>query len=97
MYVNPVIEEITGWVEMGQNRAPITSKRTVNSIVSVRNGETVVIGGLIKNQKERTVSKVWLLGSIPLIGNLFRHEIYTDKRTELLIFITPEIVRTRKL
>jgi len=97
MYVNPVIEEITGWVELDQNRAPITSKRTVNSIVSVRNGETVVIGGLIKNQKERTVSKVWLLGSIPLIGNLFRHEVYSDKRTELLIFITPEIVRPRKL
>ena len=95
MYVNPVIEEITGWVELDKNRAPITSKRTVNSIVTVRSGETVVIGGLMKNQRERTTSKVWLLGSIPLIGNLFRHETYTDKRTELLIFITPEIVRSR--
>ena len=96
MYVNPVIEEITGWVELDKNRAPITSKRTVNSIVSVRSGETVVIGGLIKTQKERTESKVWLLGSIPLIGNLFRHESFRDTKTELLIFITPEIVRTRQ-
>ena len=46
MYVNPVIEEISGWVESGGNRAPITNKRSVNSIVSVANGETIVIGGL---------------------------------------------------
>ena len=93
MYVNPVIEEITGWVEYLQHRAPITDKRAVNSIVSVKNGETVVIGGLIKSQRIKTTSKVWLLGSIPLIGKLFQHEKYEDKQTDLMIFITPTIVR----
>lgn len=92
MYVNPVIEEITGWVEYLQHRAPITDKRTVNSIVSVLDGETVVIGGLIKNQRIRTRQKVWLLGSIPLLGNLFQHERFEDKKTELMIFITPRII-----
>jgi len=92
MYVNPVIEEISGWVEAGQNRAPITNKRSVNSIVTVKNGETVVIGGLIKKQKILTTKKVWLLGSIPLIGKFFQHKDYEDTTTNLMIFITPKII-----
>jgi type IV pilus secretin PilQ/predicted competence protein len=93
MYVNPVIEEITGWVNLQENSAPITNKRAVNSIVSVANGETVVIGGLNKNQKVQTTSRVWLLGSIPLLGRLFQHEKIQDTQTELLIFITPSIIK----
>ena len=92
MYVNPVIEEISGWVESGQNRAPITNKRSVNSIVTVKNGETVVIGGLIKKQKILVDKKVWLLGSIPLIGKFFRHKDLQDTTTNLMIFITPKII-----
>jgi len=96
MYVNPIIEEITGWVVAGdQNQqAPITSKRLVNSIVTVKNGETIVIGGLIKNQKIKTIKKVWLLGNIPLIGKLFQHEQFEDKQTDLMIFITPTVIET---
>ena len=93
MYVNPIIEEITGWVQYEKHRAPITDKRTVNSIVSVKNGDTVVIGGLIKSQRVRTMSKVWFLGSLPLLGRLFQHEKYEDKQTDLMIFITPRIVQ----
>ena len=71
MYVNPVIEEISGWVEYQEHRAPVTDKRAVNSIVTVKNGETVVIGGLIKTQRTETIKKVWLLGSLPLFGKFF--------------------------
>ena len=92
MYVNPVIEEISGWVEYSGNRAPITNKRSVNSIVSVPNGETIVIGGLIKNQKVKTNKKVWLLGSLPLLGKAFQHEQFEDVQTDLMIFITPQVV-----
>ena len=92
MYVNPVIEEITGWVEYGEHRAPVTDKRAVNSIVTINNGETVVIGGLIKTQKIETVKKVWLLGSLPLFGKLFQHKEVENKQTDLMIFITPTIV-----
>ncbi len=91
MYVNPVIEEIVGWVELQGNRAPITDKRTVNSIVTVKNGETVVIGGLIKTQNEVITSKVWLLGYIPLIGKLFQHQETKEIQKDLMIFITPTI------
>ena len=92
MYVNPIIEEISDWVEFGGQRAPVTAKRMVNSIVSIRNGETIVIGGLIKNQKTHTTKKVWLLGSLPLVGRLFQHSAVEDKQTDLMIFITPTIV-----
>ncbi len=92
MFVNPVIEEITGWVEFQGNQAPITDKRSVNSIVTINNGETVVIGGLVKSQQTRTLKKVWFLGSLPLLGKLFQHEENEDKQTDLMIFITPEVV-----
>ena len=76
MYIAPIIKEITGWVEIGVQRAPITDKRSVNSIITVKNEETVVIGGLIKNHTKKVMKKVWLLGDIPLIGKLFQHEQY---------------------
>ena len=92
MFINPVIEEITSWVEYDTQRAPITTKRAVNSIVKVKNGATLVIGGLIKNQRNKTIKKLFLLGDLPLIGSLFQHESYEDTQTNLLIFITPTIV-----
>ncbi len=95
MYVNPVIEEIVGWVQYEEHQAPITDKRTVNSIVTVRNGETVVIGGLIKNQEVTTNKKVWLLGNIPLLGKFFQHEEVQNIQKDLMIFITPTIAETR--
>ncbi len=93
MYVNPIIEEITGEVVIDVNRAPITSKRTVNTVVTVKDGETIVIGGMIKEDRKKTVSKVFLLGDIPLIGNLFRHSSYKKQQRDLVIFITPHILR----
>ena len=92
MFINPVIEEITSWVEYDTQRAPITTKRAVNSIVKIKNGATLVIGGLIKNQRNKTIKKLFLLGDLPLIGSLFQHESYEDTQTNLLIFITPTIV-----
>ncbi|MBN1781621.1 hypothetical protein JW948_10880 [bacterium] len=92
MYVNPVIEEISEWVEYGLQRAPMTTKRAVNSIVSIKNGETIVIGGLIKNQQIKIIKKVWLLGNLPLIGRFFQHSSLEDKQTDMMIFITPTIV-----
>jgi len=92
MSVNPVIEEVTGEVVVDVNRAPITSKRSVHTTVSVRDGETIVIGGMIKDNTTVITSKVFLLGDIPLIGPFFRHQKKEKKQTDLMIFITPHIV-----
>ena len=93
MSVNPVIEEVTGEVVVDVNRAPITSKRAVHTTVSVRDGETIVIGGMIKDNTTVVTSKVFLLGDIPLIGPFFRHQKKEKKQTDLIIFITPHIVK----
>jgi len=92
LYVNPEVEEVIGEVVAGENVAPITSKRTVETVVHLTNNETMVIGGLIRENRVDTVSKVWLLGDIPLIGNLFRHKNKSNRQTDLLIFITPRLV-----
>jgi general secretion pathway protein D len=92
MYVNPIIEEISGWKVLFGNEAPVTDKRSVNSIVTVRNGETVVIGGLVKTQRTQTTKRVKFLGNLPLLGRFFQHDLMTDKQTDVMIFITPTIV-----
>ncbi|MFQ5706416.1 MAG: secretin N-terminal domain-containing protein [bacterium] len=92
LFVNPVIEEITGEVRAGENSAPITSKREVQTVVTVKSNETVVIGGLIKERNIETLDKVWLIGDVPLIGSLFRHKDKTKQQTDLLIFITPRLL-----
>lgn len=90
--VNPVIEEITGYTGPADNLRPITSNRSVNTNVRVRDGETLVIGGLIKNSKFETIKKFPLLGSIPGIGRIFQHRTTHDEKTDLSILITPSIV-----
>ncbi|MEA3499628.1 MAG: secretin N-terminal domain-containing protein [Candidatus Marinimicrobia bacterium] len=71
---------------------PIIATRRANTSVKVKNGKTIVIGGLMREQKVESVSKVPILGSIPLLGFLFRKTVKSSVKTELVIFITPRIV-----
>lgn len=74
-------------------------ERSTKSVVRMRDGETVVIGGLIRNESQRQETRLPVLGSIPIIGFLFKHSGGTDanpdknKVRELLIFITPRIIK----
>ena len=72
---------------------PTFTKRLLKNTVLAEDGKTIVLGGLISNNVQHTVSKVPLLGDIPLLGYLFRHQSTTDKKTNLLIFITPKIIK----
>lgn len=68
--------------------------RSTKSTVRVKDGETVVLGGMIRNEYQMVTTKLPLLGDIPILGALFRHkELKKDKERELLVFITPRIVR----
>jgi type IV pilus assembly protein PilQ len=70
--------------------------RSTKSIVKVKNGETVILGGLIHTDKSVAIKKLPILGDIPFIGFLFRHKNQTkDIERELLVFITPHIIRDR--
>ncbi|WP_457754758.1 type II secretion system secretin GspD [Thermovibrio ammonificans] len=86
------VEDVVGYANADQT-APITSKREAKTTVDVHDGQTLVIGGLIKRKKLTTVEKVPVLGSIPVIGNLFKKTGHQIEKTNLLVFITPHIVR----
>jgi general secretion pathway protein D len=73
---------------------PTTSKRSIESNVIVDDGTILVLGGLIEDRFEDVKSKVPLLGDLPLVGNLFRSESRTKKRTNLLVFLRPIVMRT---
>ncbi|MFL5405118.1 MAG: type II secretion system secretin GspD [Myxococcales bacterium] len=72
---------------------PTTSKRSAKTTVVVKDQETVVLGGLIQERTLKDVKKIPLLGSMPLIGWLFRNETTRKTRTNLLLFLTPYIIR----
>jgi general secretion pathway protein D len=72
--------------------APVINVRSADTVVITPDGQTVVIGGLMRNDSGDVVSKIPLLGDIPLIGNLFKHKTSQHEKTELLIFLTPHVI-----
>ena len=72
---------------------PATSKRSAKTVVVVRDQQTVVIGGLMGNRIRNSVSKVPILGDIPILGYLFKYKKKTTEKTNLLIVLTPYIIR----
>jgi general secretion pathway protein D len=74
--------------------ASVISKRSSENRVIARDGQTVVIGGLMQDQESDTIRKVPLLGDIPLLGYLFKHREISKTKTELLIFLTPTVAVT---
>lgn len=73
--------------------APVLDIKQASTIVRVRDGTTVVMGGLIQDSKTRTVRKVPIVGDIPLLGKLFQGRFEASQKKELVIFLTPRIVR----
>ena len=78
----------------GANNQPIFLQRQISSKVAVRSGDTIVLGGLIKDNRSSGKSGVPLLKDVPLLGNLFSNTNNTGKRTELLVVLSPRVVRT---
>ncbi|MDF3130472.1 secretin N-terminal domain-containing protein [Kiritimatiellaeota bacterium B1221] len=74
--------------------SPVITKRSAETVVVTPDGETVVIGGLMETQRIESVKKVPILGSIPIVGALFRNTSTEETKKELLIFMTPYIVHT---
>jgi type II secretory pathway component GspD/PulD (secretin) len=82
----------------GQNVGiPIRSTRKASTKVNVRDGKTIVIGGLTSNRKTKSVYKIPILGSIPLLGALFRSTSDNVEKVDLMIFVTPRIVTSSRI
>lgn len=89
MKLNPSIEAILEESTGGQAFTPTIAKREVTTTLTVPDGDTVIISGLIREDNVYRQVKIPLLGSIPLLGFLFRHTEELVERTNLLIFVTP--------
>ena len=75
------------------NGIPSVDTKKVTTQVLVDNGDTIVLGGIFEQTTRTTVDKVPFLGDVPVIGHLFRRTAKQDDKTELLIFVTPKIVK----
>lgn len=73
---------------------PTTLVRTIDTSVLIKDSGTVVIGGLIENSSARSENKVPLLGDIPLLGRLFKYQTQSRQKTNLLVFLTPRVLKT---
>ncbi len=72
---------------------PVISKREIDTSITVADGETIVIGGLISESENEVKSEIPVLGRLPLMGRLFRSRRTEKKKTNLLVFLTPHIIR----
>jgi general secretion pathway protein D len=95
MILDPQISSLSATtVPIGNNTTyPVINMISADTVVVTPNNQTVVIGGLMQNQKTETENKVPLLGDIPLLGYAFKYKTSNNQKTELIIFLTPHIVR----
>jgi len=95
MIVSPQITTRTGeTVQISEDLFPeVFATRSADTRVAVRDGQTIVIGGLIEDKITDTIRKIPLLGDIPIAGHLFKRTIKEKSKTELLIFLTPHVAK----
>lgn len=95
MFLNPKVKDTSTSTLTGVT-AKDPEERSAKTLVRVKDGDTIIIGGLIRNEKSESITKLPILGDIPLLGWIFKHKnTDKDRERELLIFITPRIIRDR--
>ncbi|MBF7957231.1 DNA uptake porin HofQ [Rahnella victoriana] len=82
-------------IKQAEGEALAIDKQEIKTQVTVKDGETLVLGGIFQRKNQKTDTKVPVLGDIPVVGSLFKHQYNNEQRRELVIFITPTLIRTR--
>lgn len=91
--IKPEISSISQWYDGApQEGTPVIKKAHAETTVMVKNGVTIIIGGLIKDRKDESTSSVPLLGALPIIGRFFRYDTVSSVNTETVVFLTPRII-----
>lgn len=85
--------EVSTLVELVNGQYPRTAVRTINTSMRVKDGDTIVLGGLIREEDLQAVTKVPLLGDLPIIGTMFRSVSVTKSRNEVVMMLTPHIMK----
>lgn len=91
MQVSQLVENIVGTTTIDRNEQPVIGKREASSQVTVADGGMVALAGLRASTERKVESKVWLLGSIPLLGNLFTSNQNVSETRELVILLRPTV------
>jgi type IV pilus assembly protein PilQ len=86
-------DEVSEFVDTGFGEVPSIAKREVNTAILVEDGQTVVVGGVYEFKSQSDLTKVPFLGDIPILGNLFKKRGRNKSKAELLIFVTPKVLR----
>jgi len=94
MRVHPVVSTITS---IDDDNIPQTSTREAETTVLIKDGDTVVIGGLIRDEMTKTVTEVPFLSRLPIVGELFRSRSTNKRKSEIVVLITPHLVRDAEL
>ncbi|MCB0826372.1 MAG: hypothetical protein KDC26_09300 [Armatimonadetes bacterium] len=89
--VSQTANDLQGFTDFN---APIVNQRQASTTVSVQDGDTIILGGIMRSTVTTNTRKLPILGDIPLLGELFKSRSKQDIKTELLVFLTPKIVRT---
>jgi type II secretory pathway component GspD/PulD (secretin) len=88
-----ILPEVSTLVELVNNQYPRTAVRKVTTDARIKDGETLVLGGLIREEDIQAVQKIPLLGDLPILGSLFRNTSFTKTRNEVVIMLTPNIMK----
>jgi len=89
--LKPEVSSIVGY--NSGTSIPIIDKRTAETEVVIKDGQTIIIGGLVTNEKTYNTTKVPFLGDLPLLGKLFSHKEESPTKSDLLIFVTARVVK----
>ena len=94
MKIQETIDEVGDYVEIDGNQVPKTTSRTLSAEVAVKDKESILLGGFIRNRDASTKSGVPILKDIPLLGYLFRSTNSEKERKELIVLMRPSVLRT---
>ena len=97
MQIDETIDEISSYTKIDNNSVPNTSHRAISAEVAVRDGETILLGGFIRNSESKNKSGVPFLKDLPLLGSLFSSQDSTKSRKELMVLMRPTVLRTPEL
>ncbi len=93
MKVKPSISSVTSYAKTATgNSIPIVSSQSIESVIQVKDGTSIVLGGLRESSSDKAVSKLPILGSIPILGYLFKKIDNQIKNSELIMFLTPHLI-----
>ncbi len=91
-FIQPEVSSISEWRTTAAGDFPVISTRNASATVRVKNGETIVIGGLLSETERENISRVPVLGHIPGVGLLFQNKNREKEKTEIVFLITPHVI-----